>query len=262
MSLTTASTPVLNDPRNRPAGEFAVSCKNVKKTYSTGGTKVYALRGVDLSVPVGELMMLVGPSGCGKTTLISVVAGILDRDEDPEDGGECIVFGQDFSKMSASQKTRFRGQTVGFVFQQFNLLPALTAAQNVAVPLLINGVPRSVAFKKATELLGRVGLGDRATSLPKNLSGGQQQRVAIARALVHDPKLIVCDEPTSALDHQTGHVVMSLLKDVAMGEGRTLVIVTHDARIFGFADRIATMDDGRIVKTIVGREAIAAEGTH
>jgi putative ABC transport system ATP-binding protein len=218
---------------------------------------VHALRGVDLNIPAGELMMLVGPSGCGKTTLISVVAGILDRDD-----GECVVFGQDFAQMSGRQKTRFRGQTVGFVFQQFNLLPALTAAQNVAVPLLINGTSRSAAIKKANALLDRVGLGDRTTSLPRNLSGGQQQRVAIARALVHDPRLIVCDEPTSALDHQTGHVVMRLLKNVALGEGRTLVIVTHDARIFGFADRIAKMDDGRIVQTIVGREAIAAEAAH
>jgi putative ABC transport system ATP-binding protein len=241
----------------RIGAPLAVYCRGVTKAFSTGGTKVHALRGVDLEIAAGELMMLVGPSGCGKTTLISVIAGILDRDE-----GACEVFGEDFAQMSAGQKTRFRGHTVGFVFQQFNLLPALTAAQNVAVPLLINGTPHGVAIKKANELLGRVGLGDRTTSLPKNLSGGQQQRVAIARALVHDPRLIVCDEPTSALDHQTGHVVMRLLKNVALGEGRTLVIVTHDARIFGFADRLAKMDDGRIVQTLVGREAIAEEATH
>jgi putative ABC transport system ATP-binding protein len=222
----------------------AVFCKDVTKTYHTGTTQVMALRGVDLDIQQGELMMLVGPSGCGKTTLISVIAGILDRDS-----GECEVFGRDFSRLSAREKTRFRGQTVGFVFQQFNLLPALTAAQNVAVPLLINGASRSAAEKRAREILDRVGLGDRTTSLPSQLSGGQQQRVAIARSLVHDPRLIVCDEPTSALDHETGHVVMRLLKNVALGEGRTLVIVTHDARIFGFADRIARMDDGRIIQT-------------
>lgn len=240
-----------------PPGALAVHCKGVTKTFSAGSTKVMALRGVDLSIRVGELAMLVGPSGCGKTTLISVVAGILDRD-----AGECTVFGEDFARMSARQKTRFRGQTVGFVFQQFNLLPALTAAQNVAVPLLINGVSRSLAIKKGRELLDRVGLGDRSDSLPRQLSGGQQQRVAIARALVHDPRLIVCDEPTSALDHETGHVVMRLLKNVALAEGRSLVIVTHDARIFGFADRIAKMDDGRIMEVIASREGIAEEARH
>ncbi len=252
MSTATLTSSTPSDART--AAPLAIHCRGVTKAFATGNTKVHALRGIDLDVAAGELMMLVGPSGCGKTTLISVIAGILDRDE-----GSCEVFGKDFSQMSAGQKTRFRGQTVGFVFQQFNLLPALTAAQNVAVPLLINGVSFSVAIKKASELLGRVGLGDRTSSFPKNLSGGQQQRVAIARALVHDPKLIVCDEPTSALDHETGHVVMRLLKNVALGEGRTLVIVTHDSRIFGFADRISKMDDGRIVQTIIGRENIAAQ---
>src|SRR5206468_10773632 len=191
------------------------------------------------------LMMLVGPSGCGKTTLISVIAGILDRD-----GGECRVFGNDFSAMRQSEKTRFRGQTIGFVFQAFNLLPTLTAAENVSIPLLINGHPRRAAIARAREVLDRVGLGNRTHSLPAQMSGGQQQRVAIARALVHGPKLIVCDEPTSALDHETGHRVMDLLREVALGEGRALVIVTHDARIFGFADRIAKMDDGRIERIV------------
>jgi putative ABC transport system ATP-binding protein len=236
--------PAANNSTRRTLTTPAVFCKDVTKTYTTGSTKVMALRGVDLDIHQGELMMLVGPSGCGKTTLISVIAGILDRD-----AGECEVFGQDFAQLSAREKTRFRGQTVGFVFQQFNLLPALTAAQNVSVPLLINGTSRAAAEKKAKEILERVGLGDRTGSYPSQLSGGQQQRVAIARALVHDPRLIVCDEPTSALDHETGHVVMRLLKNVALGEGRTLVIVTHDARIFGFADRIARMDDGRITET-------------
>src|SRR5204863_1759687 len=147
-------------------------------------------------------------------------------------------------------KTRYRGETIGFVFQAFNLLPTLTAAENVSIPLLINGAARGVAIAKARDILAQVGLGDRAHSLPAQLSGGQQQRVAIARALVHDPKLIVCDEPTSALDHETGHKVMDLLREVALGEGRALVIVTHDARIFGFADRIAKMDDGQIVKVV------------
>src|SRR4029453_10229081 len=143
-----------------------------------------------------------------------------------------------------------RGKTIGFVFQAFNLLPALTAAQNVAVPLLINGVSESKAQKTARERLAEVGLGDRTKSLPAQLSGGQQQRVAIARSLVHNPRLIVCDEPTSSLDHDTGHKVMELLREVAVGDDRSLIIVTHDSRIFEFADRIARMDDGRITKIV------------
>ena len=221
---------------------LAIECKGVEKTYSLGATKVRALRGIDLDVREGELMMLVGPSGCGKTTLISVVAGILDRDE-----GDLKVLGEDVGKMSNRARTAFRGKNIGFVFQQFNLLPTLTAAENAAIPLLILKHPRAEALKRATEALDRVKLADRAGSLPKQLSGGQQQRVAIARALVHRPRLIVCDEPTSALDHQTGGTVMELLREVGLADGRSLVIVTHDARIFGYADRVATMDDGRIL---------------
>ena len=228
---------------NGNGNNIAVHCNGVTKAYGTGGARVTALRGIDLVVRTGELMMLVGPSGCGKTTLISVIAGILDHDD-----GECEVFGRDFKSMTPRNRTIYRGQTIGFVFQSFNLLPTLTAAENVAIPLFINGADRRRAVSKAKDLLAQVGLGSRVNSLPAQLSGGQQQRVAIARALVHDPRLIVCDEPTSALDHETGHRVMELLKDIAMTRDRALVIVTHDARIFGFADRIAKMDDGRIVK--------------
>lgn len=224
---------------------IAVKCSGVTKTYGTGDARVTALRGVELEVRAGELMMLVGPSGCGKTTLISVIAGILEQDE-----GECRLFGHDLKHMPQRQRTRYRGQTVGFVFQAFNLLPTLTAAENVAVPLLVNGVSRRDAIDQARAELKKVSLDDRWNSLPSQLSGGQQQRVAIARALVHDPKLIVCDEPTSSLDHQTGHRVMELMRDVAMDEGRSLIIVTHDARIFEFADRIAKMDDGQIEKVV------------
>jgi putative ABC transport system ATP-binding protein len=184
-----------------------------------------------------------------------VIAGILDRD-----AGECVVFGNDFSVMSQSRKTKYRGESVGFVFQAFNLLPTLTAAENVSIPLLINGAARGLALAKAKEMLAQVGLGDRSHSLPSQLSGGQQQRVAIARALIHDPKLIVCDEPTSALDHETGHKVMEMLKSVALKEDRALVIVTHDARIFEFADRIARMDDGRVVKIENGSDFTTVHG--
>lgn len=227
----------------RPSfGGLAVHCKGVTKHFGKGDSKVLALRGVDLEIKYGELMMLVGPSGCGKTTLISVIAGILDRD-----AGECTVFGTDFATLSGGARTRWRGMNIGFVFQQFNLLPTLTAAENVAVPLMILGEGRHAAVKKAYEVLATVGLADRGKSLPSQLSGGQQQRVAIARALIHQPRLIVCDEPTSALDAVTGHTVMRLLKGVAMAQDRALVIVTHDARIFGFADRVASMNDGSVV---------------
>jgi putative ABC transport system ATP-binding protein len=228
-------------------GDMAVYCRALKKTYGSGDSAVTALQGVDLHVYTNELMMLAGPSGCGKTTLISVIAGILDQDK-----GDCAVFGHEFIYMNNAQKTRLRGETVGFVFQAFNLLPTLSAAENVAVPLMLNGVSRGRALRRAREMLDRVGLGKRTRSLPAQLSGGQQQRVAIARAMVHEPRLIVCDEPTSALDHETGHKVMELLREVAVGEDRALIIVTHDSRIFEFADRIARMDDGRIVKVEPG----------
>jgi putative ABC transport system ATP-binding protein len=223
----------------------AVTCHGVTKVYGIGADRVPALRGIDLEVAPGELLMLVGPSGCGKTTLISVIAGILDHDE-----GEVRVFGEDLKAARQNARTRFRGRNVGFVFQAFNLLPALSAQENVAVPLLILGQPRPQALARAQATLERVGLGERARSLPAQLSGGQQQRVAIARAMVHEPRLIVCDEPTSSLDHETGHKVMEVLRSVALAQDRALVVVTHDARIFEFADRIARMDDGRIQKVV------------
>ena len=224
---------------------IAVECRGVTKSYGSGSARVTALRGIDLEVRAGELLMLVGPSGCGKTTLISVIAGILDQDE-----GLCRVFERDFKEMPQRAKTSFRGRSIGFVFQAFNLLPALNAAENVAVPLLILGVPRREAIARASAVLERVGLGGRGHSLPAELSGGQQQRVAIARALVHEPKLIVCDEPTSSLDQETGHKVMEIMRDVALAKDRALVIVTHDARTFEFADRIAKMNDGLIEKVV------------
>ena len=224
-------------------GSLAVHCQGVFKAYDTGGQQVIALRGVDLDIHTGRLMMLVGPSGCGKTTLISVIAGILNQDR-----GVCEVFGQDLLHLRQKDLLQFRARNIGFVFQAYNLLPTLTAVENASIPLIINGLSRAEANRRAAEMLARVGLGDRLGSLPAQLSGGQQQRVAIARALVHDPRLIVCDEPTSALDHETGHRVMELLKTIALDDRKALVIVTHDARIFEFADGIAHMDDGHITK--------------
>lgn len=223
--------------------DAAVHCKGLTKSFGTGETLVLALRGVDLDIRYGELLMVVGPSGSGKTTLISIIAGILDRD-----AGQCVVLGQDFQLLGKPERAGFRGLSVGFVFQSFNLLPALTAAENVAIPLLIQGMPRGQAVARAAAVLDAVGLQKRMHALPGQLSGGEQQRVAIARALVHEPRLIVCDEPTSNLDHAAGRQVMEILRRAAQAPGRALVVVTHDERIFGFADRVARMDDGKVVE--------------
>ncbi|HVT30692.1 MAG TPA: ABC transporter ATP-binding protein [Lacipirellulaceae bacterium] len=225
----------------------SIVCRNVVKTYGTGNAEVHALRGVNLDVYPGEITMLVGPSGCGKTTLLSVVAGILRPTS-----GSVSAIDTDLTKLSGWRRTAFRRRNVGFVFQQFNLLPALTAAENAAVPLVIQGYSKRAAVARASELLTEMGMGDRLRNLPGQLSGGQQQRVAIARALVHGPQLLVCDEPTSALDHKTGHAILELLRTIAIEGDRAVMIVTHDNRIFEFADTLARMDDGRILS--IGRE--------
>jgi putative ABC transport system ATP-binding protein len=222
----------------------AIRLRGVCKTFGTGEQTVQALRGIDWDVLKGQLTMLVGPSGCGKTTLLSVVAGILDCDR----GGTVEVFGSDVARMSGGGKTRFRMDHIGFVFQQYNLLPALTATENAAVPLIIAGVKRKRALERAREVLTDLGVAKRMHSLPAQLSGGQQQRVAIARALVHEPRLIVCDEPTAALDHETGQAVLLLMRQSAVKADRAVLIVSHDSRVFHFADRMARMDDGRIVQ--------------
>jgi putative ABC transport system ATP-binding protein len=228
------------------ATDTAVRCQAVTKEFGSGDAKVQALSGIDVEIPPGELALLVGPSGCGKTTLISIIAGLLDAT-----AGTVEVLGEDLGAMRGSQKVRFRGDNIGFVFQQYNLLPALTAAENAAVPLLIAGWDRRKAVAKATEMLEQVGLAARLKALPNQLSGGQQQRVAIARALVHEPRLLVCDEPTAALDAHSGQTVLQLIKQVAVHPERAVIVVTHDSRIFHFGDRMITMSDGRIddVKT-------------
>jgi putative ABC transport system ATP-binding protein len=227
----------------------AVYCRGVTKTYGTGDARVMALRGVDLDVRQGELLMLVGPSGCGKTTLLSIISGILDQDS-----GKCEVLGRDLQRMSQTERARLRGLSIGFVFQLFNLIPALNSVENVAVPLLINGISRNHAEARAREVLEAVGLGARLGALPAQLSGGQQQLVSIARALAHNPKLIVCDEPTSNLDHKTGRKMMEILRAVAKSPDRTLIVVTHDTRIFEFADRIAHMEDGKVIEVVGDRK--------
>src|SRR4051794_13962714 len=230
----------------------AVRIRGVVKQFGSGDQRVLALRGVDWDVYRGQMSLIVGPSGCGKTTLLSVVAGILDADE-----GEVTIFGHEVTAMRDRQKTRFRAQHIGFVFQQYNLLPALTAAENAAIPLVIGGWKKDKAVDRARAVLDSLGMGKKTESLPNQLSGGQQQRVAISRALVHDPSLLVCDEPTAALDHETGLTVMQLLREAAVRPDRAVVVVTHDNRVFHFGDRIAHMDDGRIVK-VEDKTSVAA----
>jgi putative ABC transport system ATP-binding protein len=229
----------------------AVACARVTKHFGEGENRVDVLRGVDLIIPFGEMTLLVGPSGCGKTTMLSVIAGLLNRS-----GGELSVLGRDLAELSGAEAVRFRRAHLGFVFQQFNLLPSLSAAENAAVPLLAAGVKKKQAVDRAAALLDQLGLGARVRAFPNQLSGGQQQRVALARALVHDPRLVVCDEPTSALDHETGQVVMELLTRIAVKPGRAVVVVTHDSRVFNFADRIAHMEDGRIGEVSVQQSAV------
>lgn len=242
----------MDHPTERQTQPAAVSLRGIVKSFGTGDTKVTVLRGIDLDIYLGEMLLLVGESGGGKTTLLSAIAGILEID-----AGDIDVLGVPLSDLPAGKRTMFRGQTMGFIYQQFNLLPALTAAENVAVPLLIQKIGRSEALRRARTMLDRVGLGDRAEFLPKNLSGGQQQRVAIARALVNEPRLLICDEPTAALDGPNGQKIMELLREVGRSPDRCVVIVTHDSRIFHFGDRMANLTDGRIV----GIETIIREGT-
>lgn len=225
-----------------PTREIAIACTNVVKDFGDGETKVRALHGIDVDVYASELTLLIGPSGCGKTTLISIIAGLLNPTE-----GEIELFGTPQSKLRGRELVRFRAKSVGFIFQQYNLLPALTATENVAVPLLIQGMPRPEALKVARDVLAEVDLEQRADQLPSQLSGGQQQRVAIARALVHQPRLLVCDEPTAALDGKSGQTVMELIKKVAVQPGRAVIVVTHDQRVFRYGDRIIEMADGRVI---------------
>jgi putative ABC transport system ATP-binding protein len=222
---------------------LAVICRGVHKSFGDGASKLHVLRGVDFEARYGQMTFLLGPSGSGKTTLLTIIAGLLHHDV-----GTVTVLGRDLRTLRNGDAARFRLYNIGFVFQQFNLIPALTAAENAAVPLLAAGVPRRQAIERAQALLEDLGMGHRSGVLPNKLSGGEQQRVAFARALIQEPKLIICDEPTSSLDGPTGRHVMNLLRSVAVQPGRAVLIVTHDARILDFADCVAEISDGRIHK--------------
>jgi len=218
-----------------------VACRGVTKSFPAGDGVIEVLHGIDLDVPAGELTMLIGPSGCGKTTLISIIAGILSPTT-----GSVEACGMPITLLRDKEKVDFRRQNIGFIFQQYNLLPALTSAENAAIPLVAAGMPMSKAAMQAGIILTRIGMGAHLNKLPNQLSGGQQQRVAIARAVVHSPRLIVCDEPTAALDAESGQTVLEILRQAALAPGRAVIVVTHDSRIFHFADRIIAMEDGRI----------------
>lgn len=241
--ITVADRPAPSTSPSDRECQVAVRVRGVVKSFGTGERRVTALRGVDWDIYAGQMSLLVGPSGCGKTTLLSVIAGILDCDE-----GTVSIFDRALTTMGDLEKTRFRSEAIGFVFQQYNLLPALTAAENAAIPLIIGGTPWPRALARAEALLTTLGMGQRIGNLPSQLSGGEQQRVAITRALIHEPRLLVADEPTAAIDYETGQSVMALLREAAVRPDRAVIVVTHDHRIFHFGDRIARMDDGRILE--------------
>jgi putative ABC transport system ATP-binding protein len=207
--------------------------------YQSGSARYQALHGVDFSVQTGDVQLLMGPSGSGKTTFLSILAGILTPT-----AGMVTLLGEEITRMSKTQLAKFRLENIGFIFQGFNLFPALTTLENVEVGLNLKGIRGGAARKGALSLLEEVGLGNKAHVLPRDLSGGQKQRVAIARALAGDPALIMADEPTAALDSQNGYAVTALLQKLAKERGRTVLLVTHDPRIVDVADRIAYMEDG------------------
>jgi putative ABC transport system ATP-binding protein len=219
----------------------AICTRGVTRDFKAGQQTITVLHGIDLEVRAGEQTYLVGESGSGKTTLISIMCGILWPTL-----GEVKVFGTDIYDLGDTELVEFRLKNIGFIFQQYNLIPSIDAASNAAVPLLAQGMARAEARERAEAMLAKLNIADQAAKLPSQLSGGQQQRVAIARALVHAPRLVVCDEPTAALDARSGRRVMDLLREVAVAEDRACVIVTHDNRIFDLADRILVLEDGRI----------------
>lgn len=220
----------------------AVRCRGIAKYFVHGEHRTRALEGIDLEMLSGEITFIVGPSGSGKTTLLSVVGGILSPDE-----GEVDVLGVPLCNIRPVDLVRFRALNVGFIFQQLNLIPSLTAVENAAVPLIIAGMSERAANAAASELLCRLGLESHLSMLPRELSVGQQQRIAIARALVHSPRLVVSDEPTAALDANSSRVVMDILRKLVVTNDRAVLVVTHDSRIFRTGDRVLRMEDGRMV---------------
>ena len=228
-----------------PKTALAIAAKGIGMSFQSGADRYQALRQVDLELKSGEIQLLMGPSGSGKTTLLSILAGILTPTE-----GSVRLLGREITGMSRSQLARFRLENIGFIFQGFNLFPALTALENIEVALTVKGIRKNVAAAQARFLLAQVGLTEKANQLPRDLSGGQKQRVAIARALGGDPKLIMADEPTAALDSHSGHAVIELLHRLAKEQNRTVLMVTHDARIMDFADSVIQLEDGMVQQKV------------
>lgn len=226
-----------------PTTMGAIKARGVKMVFESGSQEFHALKGIDLEVRPGDIQLLMGPSGSGKTTLLSILAGMLTPTS-----GTVKLLGEEITWMSRAELSRFRRDNIGFIFQGFNLFPALTAAENVEVALNLKGIRGRHAHLEAQHLLEQVGLGEKVNQLPRDLSGGQKQRVAIARALAGHPHLIMADEPTAALDSHSGHAVIELLRKLAKEGGSTVLMVTHDPRILDVADRILYLEDGELQK--------------
>ena len=223
--------------------ENILSTKNINMTFYSEARKTHVLKDISISIPKSKVIMLVGPSGCGKTTLLSIITGMLTPTK-----GSVIYKGMELLDMDNREKTLLRQKEIGLVFQQYNLINTLSAAENVAIPLLAAGNNFEASIKQASRVLQILNLGDHVDFLPSKLSGGEQQRVAVARGLVHEPDFIVCDEPTASLDAKNGQKIIELLRNISLNRKKTVLIVTHDNRIFDYADLIIYMNDGRIEK--------------
>ncbi len=230
---------------------IALEAINVTKVYGTGVNAVTAVNDVSLSVRSGEFVALVGPSGSGKTTMLAMLAGLLK----PSDG-QIIIANKDIGRMSEGKRTKFRGQYIGFAFQANNLVPFLTAQENVELLLRLNGKLNKQSRQRALDLLTRLGLGDRLKNRPGQLSGGQQQRVAIARALIHEPEVVLADEPTASLDTERAHQVVQTFAELIHEQNRAGIMVTHDLRMCKYVDRVIQMMDGKISRVIADRREI------
>jgi putative ABC transport system ATP-binding protein len=242
------------------ANGLALQAVDVVKSYGEGSNRVLAVNGVSFTVPRGEFVALVGPSGSGKTTLLAMLAGLLHPTS-----GVIAIAGQNLAEMSEGERTRFRGQAIGFAFQSNNLVPYLTALENVQLMLRLNGKFKGADKDRARELLSRLGLGERLGNYPGQLSGGQQQRVAIARALIHEPEVVLADEPTASLDTERAFQVVSTFAELIHEQGRAGIMVTHDLRMCRFVDRVIMMVDGEILREIDDRaeiEALAGSPIH
>jgi putative ABC transport system ATP-binding protein len=230
-------------PQAPIAIDYAILATGVTKTYGSNGQSVQALRGVGIAVARGEMVAIMGPSGCGKTTLLNCLSGL-----DDVDSGEVFIDGTDIARMPDKARTSYRAHNMGFIFQTYNLLPVLSAVENVELPLVVSGVRPGEARARALDSLEQVGLRDRAQARPSQLSGGQRQRVTVARALVNNPAIVWADEPTGALDSRTSNDVMTLMEDLNRSQGLTFVIVTHDPRVGQRCHRTIQMQDGLVVE--------------